>query len=78
MPLIVKFIRDLFETKVFCSVVCMAVSAISKYHVVDKDTGIPEGQHSLVAMAKKTFWPKSVDWLNGPISLPHTENSIIK
>ena len=34
----------------------MAVSAISKYHVVDKDTGIPVGQHSLVIMAKKAFW----------------------
>ena len=33
-----------------------AVSAISKYHVVDKDTGIPIGQHSLVSMAKKAFW----------------------
>ena len=33
-----------------------AVSAISKYHVVDKDTGITIGQHSLVSMAKKAFW----------------------
>ena len=33
-----------------------AVSAISKYHIVDKDTGIPIGQHSLVSMAKKAFW----------------------
>ena len=56
MPLIVKFIHHLFEEKVSCSVVIMAVSAISKYHVVDKNTGTPVGQHSLVAMAKKAFW----------------------
>ena len=56
MPLIVKFICHLFEMKVSCSVVSTAVSAISKYHVVDKDTGIPIGQHSLVIMAKKAFW----------------------
>ena len=30
--------------------------AISKYHVVDKRTGSPIGQHSLVTMAKKAFW----------------------
>ena len=29
---------------------------ISKYHVVDKDSGTPIGQHSLVSMAKKAFW----------------------
>ena len=56
VPLIVKFICHLFEAKVSCSVVMMAVSAISKYHVVDKNTGTPVGQHSLVAMAKKAFW----------------------
>ena len=56
VPLIVKFIHHLFEEKVSCSVVMMAVSAISKYHVVDKNTGTPVGQHSLVAMAKKAFW----------------------
>ena len=36
--------------------VSMAISAISKYHVTDKDTGIPVGQHSLVVTAKKAFW----------------------
>ena len=56
MPLIVKFICHLFESKVSNSVVSTAVSPISKYHVVDKDTGTPVGQHSLVTMAKKAFW----------------------
>ena len=56
VPLIVKFICHLFEVKVSCSVVNTAISAISKYHVVDKDTGTPVGQHSLVTMAKKAFW----------------------
>merc|ERR1712101_76015 len=55
VPLIVKFIHHLFEAKVSCTVVMMAVSAIRKYHVVDKNTGTPVGQHSLVAMAKKAF-----------------------
>ena len=31
-------------------------SAISKYHVVDKITGTPIGQHPLVTTAKKAFW----------------------
>ena len=31
-------------------------SAISKYHIVVKDTSIPIGQHSLGFMAKKVFW----------------------
>ena len=56
MTLIVKFICHLFESKVSNSVVSTAVSAISKYHVVEKDTGTPVGQHSLVIMAKKAFW----------------------
>ena len=55
VPLIVKFIHHLFKSKFSFSMVNMAVSAISKYHVVDKDTGIPIGQHSLVFMAKKAF-----------------------
>ena len=29
---------------------------IIKYHLVDEDTGIPFGQHSLVSIAKKAFW----------------------
>ncbi len=56
VPLIVKFIRHLFETKVSNSMVSMAVSAISKYHVVDEDTRNPVDQHSLVITAKKAFW----------------------
>ena len=56
MPLIVKFICHLFEAKVSCSIVMMAFSAISKYHLVDKNTETRVGQHSLVAMAKKAFW----------------------
>ena len=60
VPLIVKFIRHLLETKVSYSVVSMAISAINKYHVVDKDNGIPVGQHSLVIMAKKAFWQQNL------------------
>ena len=56
MPVIVKFIRHSFEANVYLSMVLMAFSAISKYHVVDKNTGTPISQHSLVSMAKKAFW----------------------
>ena len=56
VPLIVKFICHLFKAKVSWSMVLTAISAISKYHVVDKNTGTPIGQHSLVSMAKKAFW----------------------
>ena len=56
MPLIVKSIRHLFESKFSFSVVNKIVSAISKYYVVNKDTGIPIGKHSLVTIAKKAFW----------------------
>ncbi len=56
LPLILKFIRHLFEANVSWSMVLTAISAISKYHVVDKNTGTPVGQHSLVTMAKKAFW----------------------
>ena len=31
-------------------------SAISKYHIVDKITGTPIGQHPLVTSSKKDFW----------------------
>ena len=58
-PLIVKFICHLFEAKVSCSVVMTALSAISKYHVVEKNTRTHVGQHSLVAMAKKAFWQQT-------------------
>ena len=39
-----------------------AVSAISKYHEVDKDTEFPVGQHSLVIMAKKAFWQQNLQY----------------
>ena len=38
------------------SCVLMAISAISKYHIVDKNTGNSVGQHPLVNTAKKAFW----------------------
>ena len=53
VPLIVKFICHLFESDVSWSVVLTACSAISKYHVVDKNSGTPIGQHPLVTTAKK-------------------------
>ena len=34
----------------------MAILAISKYHIVDKNTGNTIGQHPLVSTAKKAFW----------------------
>ena len=58
MPLIVKYIYNLFRLKYSFSIVNTVCSAISKYHVVNKDTSIPIGQHSLVSMAKKAFWQK--------------------
>ena len=60
--------------------VSTAVSAISKYHVVDKDTGIPIGQHSLVTMAKKAFWqqrppiPRYCATYDVSVVLRHIEN----
>ena len=56
LPLIVKFIRNLYETGVSSSVVGTAVSAISKYHIVDSNTGLTIGNHPLVTTAKKAFW----------------------
>ena len=56
MPLIVKFICHLFESKFPAPWSIWLFSAISKYHVVVKDTSIPIGQHSLGFMAKKVFW----------------------
>ena len=64
VPLIVKF-----KLKVFNSVVSTAVSAISKYHVVDKDNSTPVGEHSLVIMAKKLFDNKN---LQSPDIVPYT------
>lgn len=64
VPLIVKYIRNLFESKYSTSMVNMVCSAICKYHVVDKDSGIPIGQHSLVSMAKKLCGNKDLQSLN--------------
>ena len=56
LPLIVKFIQSLYEAGVSSSVVGTAVSAISKYHIVDPNTGLTTGKHPLVSTAKKAFW----------------------
>ena len=56
LPLIVKFICHLYVSEVSWSVVLTAILAISKYHIVDKNTGTPIGQHPLVTTAKKAFW----------------------
>ena len=37
-------------------VVLTVISAISKYHIVDKNTGNTIGQHPLVDTAKRAFW----------------------
>ena len=80
MSLILRFIRHLFESKYSFSMVSMAVSAISKYHVVDKDSGTPIGQHSLVSMAKKAFWqqrppiPRYCATYDVTVILRHIEN----
>ena len=80
VPLIVKYICNLFESKYSFSVVNTFCSAISKYHVVDKDTGIPIGQHSLVSMAKKAFWqqrppiPRYCATYDVTVILRHIEN----
>ena len=55
MPLIVKFICHLYDSEVSWSVVLTVILAISKYHVVDKNTGTPIGQHPLVTTARKLF-----------------------
>ena len=59
MPLIVKFIHHLHVSKVSWSVALTAISAISKYHIVDKNSGNLVGQHPLVSIAKKAFWQLS-------------------
>ena len=80
MPLIVKFIHHLFESKFSCSVVKMAMSAISKYHIVDKENSNTIGQHSLVSMAKKAFWqqtppiPRYCATYDVSVMLRHIEN----
>ena len=36
--------------------VLTAISAITKYHIVDKNTGNSMGQHPLVSTANRAFW----------------------
>ena len=54
--MIVKFIHHLYNSDVLWSVVMTAILAISKYHIIDKNTGNTIGQHPLVITAKKAFW----------------------
>ena len=56
LPLIVKFICHLFDSGVSRSVVRTAVLTISKYHIIDANTGNTIGQHPLVTTTKKAFW----------------------
>ena len=56
LPLIVKFIRNLYEREKSAAVVGTAMSAISKYHIIDASTGLSIGKHPLVTTAKKAFW----------------------
>ena len=56
LALIVKFNRSLYEASASSSVVGTAVSTISKYHIVDQNTGLTTGKHPLVSTAKKAFW----------------------
>ena len=55
LPLIVKFIRHLYVSDVLWSVVMTAISAINKYHIVDKGTGNSIGQHPLASTTKRAF-----------------------
>ena len=54
--LIVKFILNLYNSSILCSVVRTAISAISKYHITDTNTGNTIGQHPLFTTSKKAFW----------------------
>ena len=56
LPLIVKFIHYLYNSRYSCSVVKIAISAISKYHIINVSTGNTIGQHPLVTSTKKAFW----------------------
>ena len=56
LPLIVKFIRNLYEKGKSASIVGNSLSAISKYHIIDASTGLSIGKHPLVSTAKKAFW----------------------
>ena len=56
LPLIVKFIRNLYETSGMCPMLNPSLSAINKYHIVDLTTRKTVGNHPLVSTAKKAFW----------------------
>ena len=55
LPLIVKFIRNLYEKGKSVLMVKNSLSAISKYHIVDASTGLTIGKHPLVSTAKKAI-----------------------
>ncbi len=56
LPLIVKFVRHLFNSCVSCSVVRTAILAISEYHIIDAKTENTIGQYPLDTIAMKAFW----------------------
>ena len=56
LPLILKFICYLYNSDVSSSVVRTTILAVSKYHIIDSNTGNTIGQHPLVTTAKKAFW----------------------
>ena len=51
VPLIMKFICHLHVSKVLWGLALAAISDISMYNIVDKNSGNPVGQHPLVSMA---------------------------
>ena len=55
LTLILKCVCHLNNSGVLCSVVRTAISATSKYHIIDKETGNTIGQHPLVTTYKKAF-----------------------
>ena len=69
LPLTVKFVRHLFDSGVFCSVVRTAISAISKYHIIDANMENTIGQHPLVISAMKAFQQlkNAIPGYHGPI-----------
>ena len=56
LPLVVKFVCHLYNSGISWSVVRTAISAVSKYHIIDANIGNTIGKHPLVTTAKKAFW----------------------
>ena len=56
MPLIVKFIFNLYITSVSYAVIASAISAVSKYHITDKNTYLTVGKHTQVTHTMESFW----------------------